>query len=77
MVKWSRDALILGNFSLRYYGLLIALGVLLGVILAMRREGRLGLKRDTTVDLAIWCVPSAIVGARLYYVVFFLGELPG
>lgn len=70
MVKWTRDALILGNFSLRYYGLLIALGVLLGVILAMKREKRLGLKQDTTIDLALVSVPSALIGARLYYVAF-------
>ena len=70
MVKWTRDALILGNFSLRYYGVLIALGVLLGVLLAIRREKRLGLKKDTTIDLALVCVPCALVGARLYYVAF-------
>ena len=36
MIKWTRDALMIGDFSLRYYGMLIALGVLLGVFLAMK-----------------------------------------
>lgn len=58
------------GLSVRWYGALIALGIALGVLLAMRREARLGLPRDTVVDLALCGVPSAIVGARLYYVVF-------
>lgn len=70
MVKWTQDALVIGDFSIRYYGILIMLGVLAGVALAMWRERRLGLARDTTIDLALVCVPSALIGARLYYVAF-------
>ena len=70
VVKWTRDALIVGDFSLHYYGMLIALGVLLGVLLAVKREKRLGLPKDTTIDLSLVCVPCALVGARLYYVAF-------
>ena len=70
MIKWTRDALVIGNFSLRYYGILIAIGVLLGVLLAIKREKRLGLAKDTTIDLALVGVPAALVGARLYYVAF-------
>ena len=69
-MKLTRDALVIGGFSLHYYGALIALGVLLGVLLAMKREKRLGLAKDTTIDLALVGVPAALVGARLYYVAF-------
>ena len=58
------------GLSVRWYGLLIALGIGLGILLASHRERRMGLPRDTVVDLALWGVPSAIVGARLYYVIF-------
>lgn len=70
MIKWTHDALLIGDLSLHYYGMLIALGVLLGVFLAMKRESRLGLAKDTTIDLALVGVPAALVGARLYYVAF-------
>ena len=70
MIKWTRDALLIGDLSLHYYGMLIALGVLLGVFLAMKRESRLGLAKDTTIDLALVGVPAALVGARLYDVAF-------
>ena len=52
------------------YGLLISLGIGLGVWLCSRQEERLGLPKDTAVDFALWVIPAAIIGARLYYVAF-------
>lgn len=52
------------------YGLLIAGAMALGVYLCSRQEERLGLPKDTAVDFALWVLPAAIVGARLYYVIF-------
>ena len=52
------------------YGLLIALGVLLAAVYAARQEARLGLPKDTAVDVVLWAVPPGIIGARLYYVAF-------
>ena len=52
------------------YGLLIAGAMALGVYLCSRQEKRLGLPKDTAVDFALWVLPAAIVGARLYYVAF-------
>ena len=52
------------------YGLLISIAIALGAYLCSRQEKRLGLPKDTTVDFALWVVPAAVIGARLYYVVF-------
>ena len=52
------------------YGVLIALAIGLGVYLCCKREQRIGLTKDTTIDLALWVVPAALIGARLYYVAF-------
>ena len=52
------------------YGLLIAGAMALGVFLCSRQEERLGLPKDTAIDFALWVLPAAIVGARLYYVAF-------
>ena len=52
------------------YGLLIAAAIGIGALLCVREEKRLGLPQDTTVDFALWVVPAAIIGARLYYVAF-------
>jgi len=66
----TREGIALFGFFIHWYGVLIALGVLLGVLLAVRREEKLGLKKDTVLDLALVCVPGAVICARIYYVVF-------
>lgn len=70
MLEISRSALVLFGFELRWYGLLIALGVLAAVLLACGREKRLGLEKDTALNVALAAVPAAIICARLYYVLF-------
>ena len=52
------------------YGALIAGAIGLGVYLCGRQEERLGLPKDTAVDFALWVIPAAMIGARLYYVAF-------
>lgn len=70
MVELSRTALNIFGFELRWYGLIIALGVLAAVLLACRREKKLGLERDTALNVALVAMPAAIICARLYYVAF-------
>ncbi len=53
-----------------WYSVLIVCGICVALFLCTREEKRLGLKEDTTVDLALYVIPSGIVGARLYYVAF-------
>ncbi|MEM9137262.1 MAG: prolipoprotein diacylglyceryl transferase [Cyanobacteria bacterium P01_F01_bin.42] len=62
--------LVLGPIRLRWYGLLIASAVLVGVSLAQKVANRKGLNPDIMSDLAIWLVIGAIPAARLYYVLF-------
>ncbi len=69
-MKITRTALIVFGFSIHWYGVLIALGVLLAIYLMSRREGRFGLAPDTSLSLALCVLPFAIVCARAYYVAF-------
>lgn len=69
-MKLTRTALVIFGFSIHWYGVLIALGVLLAILLMSRREKRYGLAPDTSLSLALWIVPFAIVCARVYYVAF-------
>lgn len=70
MIQFTRRALVISGFELYWYGLLIALGVFAGTMLAHGREKRLGLKKDTAFDLVLIGAPVAILLARLYYVAF-------
>ena len=56
--------------SLKWYGLLIALGFLLAVIYAMRRVKDFDINPDAMIDVVLVCALFAFVGARLYYVLF-------
>ena len=60
----------LGPISLRWYGLLIATAVLVGVSLSQFLAKRRHLDPELIADLALWLVVAAIPSARLYYVLF-------
>lgn len=66
----DRVALEIGPLTIYWYGVIIASGALLGLWLAVRESERLGMNRDTFVDLLLFAVPVAIVFARAYYVIF-------
>ena len=59
-----------GPIALRWYGLLIALAVLIGVTLSQYLAQRRRIDPDILGDLAIWLVISSLPAARLYYVLF-------
>lgn len=63
-----------GTFAIRWYGLLIASSVLLGVTLSQILAEKRGLSADLISDLSIWLVVAAIPSARLYYVLFQWSE---
>ena len=60
----------LGPVSLRWYGVLIASAVLIGMALSQRLARMRQLNPDLVGDLVIWLIVGAIPGARLYYVLF-------
>ncbi len=60
----------IGPLSLRWYGLLIASAVLIGLLLSQRLARMRQLNPELVGDLIIWLILGAIPGARLYYVLF-------
>ncbi len=61
-------------FGLRiyFYGVLIALGFLLGILYCAKHAPDYGIKSDDFYDFILWLIPLCILGARLYYVLFRL-----
>lgn len=70
MIQFTPTSLVLFGLTFHWYGVIIATGMALAVALACAREKRMGLPKDTALDLALLGIPMAIVCARLYYVVF-------
>ena len=60
----------IGPLKVYYYGLIIALGLVLAVAYCCKRSRHFGLKEDDILDGVLWITPFAIVCARLYYVAF-------
>ncbi|MEK4230627.1 prolipoprotein diacylglyceryl transferase [Solibacillus sp. FSL H8-0538] len=58
----------LGPIEVRWYGIIIATGIVLAYLLAQREAVKLGLHDDFFADLLIWAIPIGILSARIYYV---------
>ena len=56
------------TFTIYYYGVIIALGLVLSVLYGLRRSKEFGLKQDDIIDGILWIVPLAIICTRAYYV---------
>ena len=65
----SKSVSIFG-FSVAYYGIIIGIGMMAGIVVALLEAKRTKQNTDQYIDLAIFGIISAIIGARLYYVIF-------
>ena len=64
----------IGSFELRSYGVALAIGVLVGIWVSLKRASRFGVKQNAVMDLALIIMISSIVGSRIWYVVYHLNE---
>lgn len=62
------------GFRIAYYGMIIALGMIAGILLAQWQAKRTGQSTELYLDFALYGIVFAIIGARLYYVVFYWSE---
>ena len=60
----------IGPFTLRWYGLMIALACLAGLWLAKKEAVRKGIGKEKIDDFFLYVIIAAIIGARLYYIAF-------
>ena len=60
------------NRPIHWYGIIIAAGFLLAEYYCCRKAADYGIEQDDIIDLLIFAVPLCIIGARLYYVIFYL-----
>lgn len=69
-------ALHIGH-GIYWYGIIIAFGFFLAVLFCSHRARRYGIQKDDLYDLLIIATPLSIIGARLYYVIFYLDLFRG
>lgn len=68
----NRVAFTVLGHPIYWYGIIIAVGFLLAVWFCSRQAGRFGIKPDDIIDMLLFAVPLCIIGARAYYVIFYL-----
>lgn len=66
----DKVAFTIFGIDVMWYGVLIASGLLIGIILSLRECRRIGFKEDNLIDLLLVVIPVGIICARLYYVAF-------
>ncbi len=69
-IKIDKTFLRIGNFEIYWYGFLIALGALLAMIFCFKIMKKFGINPDKAVDSVIFGFVGAVIGARLYFVLF-------
>ena len=67
----SSKAINIGH-GIYWYGIIIACGLLLAVAFCLRQRKHYGISEDDLMDCILWGIPCGIIGARLYYVIFYL-----
>lgn len=70
VIKSLGQGITIGNFTIAYYGMVISFGMVMGYLMASWQAGRTGQNRDIYLDLAMWDIIFAVIGARAYYVIF-------
>ncbi len=60
----------IGNFTIAYYGIVIAIGMLLGISAILKRAKETGQNPDSYFDISMFAMIIGVIGARVYYVIF-------
>jgi phosphatidylglycerol:prolipoprotein diacylglycerol transferase len=66
--------LSLGAITVYSYGAMLSIAFFLGILLAIRLGEKEGIPSETILDISLWVMVSAIIGARLLYVILFFNE---
>ncbi|MEA3511827.1 MAG: prolipoprotein diacylglyceryl transferase [Actinomycetota bacterium] len=70
----SQNVLEIGPLTIHFYGIMIAIGVIVAVLVAKRRYERFGGSGELVERVSIWAVALGFLGARLGYVITHTGD---
>lgn len=59
----------IGDFALRGYGLMVAIGFMAGIWLASKEAARVGAEKEKIIDMAFYMALAAIIGSRVLHVI--------
>lgn len=73
-VEVNPIAFQVGNFTIYWYGIIIGIGFLLAVLYGFSSCKKMNINKDHLLDAIIAGLLGGIIGARLYYVIFYPGD---
>lgn len=62
------------GFEIHWYAVFIVSAIIIAFIIFKIKEGLFKVKFDDIIDLAVYLIPISIISARLYFVLFNLGD---
>ncbi len=68
------NGFFIGNFEMRLYGIMVALGYFMGYLMIAKEAKRTKQDVEMYLDFMLWMIIPTILGARIYYVLFSLDE---
>ena len=68
------NSFMVGPFKIHFYALCILAGMILAIWLADRRLVQRGAKSGVALDIALWTIPIAVIGARIFHVLTHSGD---
>ena len=71
------DGFTIFGVTIKFYGIIIAVGFLLGLKIAMSEGKKTGIKEEHYLDYWLWMLIPCILGARIYYIIFNPSEYFG
>jgi phosphatidylglycerol:prolipoprotein diacylglycerol transferase len=78
MIPYEKiEVLNLGFIDIKIWGLLVSLGFILAILLIIKEAEKRKLELENIYDLCFWILVGAIVGGRLFYVLFNLSGIDG
>ena len=70
-------ALTIGSLKIHWYGIMVALGFVLAILVLLKERTRAGITADNMFDLGLIAVFGGVFGARLFYVIQFHHQFAG
>lgn len=67
----------LGPLTIQSWGLMVALGFIVGILLILWQARRAGEKTDKLLDLVLWVFIASMIGSRVFYVLLFWQDFAG
>lgn len=66
-----KELISFGPIHIYFFGVMIALGIIAGSIFAIKQAEKRGINEDTMLNLIMIVVVSGVIGARLFYILFY------